>query len=116
MSAPVTREITLPISKSKVALRDHITGRDLRAIDAVYYNGAKPDALRSETMEKADDVAAQACIISIDGEMDKDRIIEIWRDMPALDYKQVSAEVKKLVEPSLPEEKKTPSKGATSSS
>jgi hypothetical protein len=102
MSDIPTHKINLPISNKTVVLKDWITGVDDERIQAHYYNGGQVNAAGNvtytgETMAAADHEAWLAAVVSVDGSSDD--IVEAIRNLPLPDYKIVSREVKKVVNP-----------------
>jgi hypothetical protein len=96
-------EILTP-NKTKVVLKDWITGRDdediQRPITAVKFqigaSGAGSGEINAgEAMEKSKHIAIEKVVISIDGKTEN--VLDLVLDLPKKDYQFVMKEVDKVV-------------------
>lgn len=112
MSDVTTHEIVTPIGKSKVVLKDWITGKDSQAIDSAMFagvgtsvDGKKLQPKLSESMiADQENASIKAVVVSVDG--NETNVVEAILNMRSADYKFVLAEVDKVINEDGIDEKK----------
>ncbi len=112
MSDVTTHEVVTPIGKSKVVLKDWITGKDSQAIDSAMFagvgtsvDGKKLQPKLSDTMiADQENASIKAVVISVDG--NDTNVVESILAMRSADYKFVLAEVDKVINEDGIDEKK----------
>lgn len=112
MSDVSTHEVVTPIGKTKVVLKDWITGKDSQAIDSAMFagvgtsvDGKKLQPKLSDTMiADQENASIKAVVISVDG--NDTNIVEAILAMRSADYKFVLAEVDKVINEDGIDEKK----------
>ena len=112
MQDVTTHEIVTPIGKSKVVLKDWITGKDSQAIDSAMFagvgtsvDGKKLQPKLSDTMiADQENASIKAVVVSVDG--NDANVVEAVLAMRSADYKFVLAEVDKVINEDGIDEKK----------
>lgn len=112
MSDVTTHEIVTPIGKSKVVLKDWITGKDSQAIDSAMFagvgtsvDGKKLQPKLSDTMiADQENASIRAVVVSVDG--NETNVVDAILAMRSADYKFVLAEVDKVINEDGIDEKK----------
>ena len=110
-----TKEITTPISGSKVVLKTWLTGKEKRQITSVYLNDLqveKSDGSEEEPslkvtgdmLQKSQDAAIEALIVSIDESTEK--VLDTLLDLRDEDFQFVLNEINKITNPITEEGKK----------
>lgn len=118
-----THEITTPMTKTKVVVKDWITGYDDEAIQAHYLNGARKMTGTSDgnasaeyngnAILEADHEGLKRAIVSVNGSTEN--IVDAVMNLPLPDSKFVQAEVKRILRP-LTDEQSKDSKRSTPAS
>ena len=117
-----THEVTTPIGKVKVVLKDWITGKDSQAIDSAMFagvgtsmDGKKLQPKLSDSMiADQENASIKAVVVSVDAS-DKD-VVNAVLNMRAGDYKFVLEEVDKVVNGGIDEKKANGSETSTTKS
>lgn len=97
-----TKIIETPLGKSKIEIKEWLTGRDRRALRAVYLNksemkmGTKePEfALSGSLIEEAENKAIEIVVVSIDGK--KEDILNKLLNMRDEDYEFVMENINRI--------------------
>lgn len=83
-------EITTPIGKKKIVLKEYITGRDMRELKDIYLKVGKIDAtgqgmtdINPEILNQAENKSVELVVISVDGETEG--VLNKILDMPSED-------------------------------
>lgn len=108
-----TREIVTPLTKTKVVLKEYITGYDDEAIQAIYFKGAKKISGNQDTKDmgadydgsvilEADHEGLRRVIVSVNGEAEN--IVDAVMNLPLKDSKFVQLEVQKVLRPLVEDE------------
>lgn len=108
-----TKTFETLIGKNQVEIKTYLTGREKRALTNVFLTSElnfDPDngsvkGMNAELIDKAQDLAWQTVIVSIDGS--NENIVDKILDMRVEDYNQVIEEVNKITSVKQSEEKKT---------
>lgn len=99
-----TTKITTPISKQTLELKTYLIGREKRALQNVFLStnlsvsleGGNMTGIDAKTVEKAQELAWQTVIVSIDESTDANTFVETILNMRGEDYDFVVAEVNKI--------------------
>lgn len=99
-----TTKITTPDSKQVIELKTYLIGREKRALQNVFLgenlsiatDGASMTGIDAKTIEKAQELAWQTVIVSIDGVTDTSTFVETILNMKGQDYDFIVAAVNKL--------------------
>ena len=94
--------IETPVAKHKVEIKKYLTGRDRRALRAVYLDKSevklgkeKPEfALSGKIVEEAENKAIEIVVIAIDG--NKENILNTILDMRDKDYEFVMQKINQI--------------------
>ena len=99
-----TREIITPVDKHKVVIKDWITGREKRELKKPFLDGMKfsisegtpkaDDVNAGELMTKAENVAINLIVISVNG--DNEKVLDKILDMKEKDFNFIVNEVNKI--------------------
>lgn len=96
-----TTSFKTPVSQQEVVIKSWLTGREKRKIQEVYLNEMSfkggEDAsydLRGELVNKAQDVAIQTVVVSVDGKAEN--ILDILLDMRGQDFDFVVEQINKI--------------------
>lgn len=106
-----THELTLPVSKYKVVLKDWISGYDNEQIQSIYFEDKTPRDVNgvkeysAETMIKADREGLKRCVVSVNGVTEN--VADIIKKLPLRDNVVLAEEVKKILDPLEPEQTPT---------
>lgn len=108
-----TKTITTPIGQDKVELYTYVTGREKRALTNLFLNAnfdfdteaGKVKNLDYKVIDIAQDLAFTTVVVSIND--NKENILTTLLDMRDEDMKFIVAEVNKVTNGPLTEEKKT---------
>jgi len=95
-----TREIETPIGKHKVVLKTYLTGREQRAIEAIYLGTVKYEletqtvrpSFTGTTAQEAENEAIRQQIVSVDGKADD--VLNTVLDMHADDFQFVKEQLR----------------------
>jgi len=86
-----TTEITTPVGNNKVALKQYITGRDMRSLREIYLkvgtldsSGQNLSNIDPAMVDQSENKAFEMVIVSIDGQAEG--ILDKILNMPAQDY------------------------------
>jgi len=94
-----TKVIVTPVGKKEVVLKAYIIGREKRALTNVFLSGdlsfsvegKNVQGLKGNLIEKAENLALETVVVSIDGKADK--VLDTILDMHADDYAFIVASV-----------------------
>lgn len=94
-------DFVTPVSKTKIVIKGWLTGREKRAIQAVYLNEAsfKGEAveIKGDLVAKAQDEAIRTVVVSV-GEVkgEPEKVLNALLDLHDEDYQFVVAEINKM--------------------